>query len=224
MIAWRKRIMIAIALCVLLNCIASQKITLEYKDLSFTFGQIKQGVSVKVVVADNVDLRDFQNSFEKEYQSDQAFISILSRQIADSVKALLGGNAVPADNSQDAATLADAGIDKTAVNRIQELLGNTNADYYCVVNTVTIANRRVTTAPMPMAGPASTRIPGGSSETAMVTLHVDIWNIKEKKKVLLYAAMGESPVTLMFYGTALKNAVNDAVGNMVRYLATGENR
>jgi hypothetical protein len=216
--------MIAIALCVLLNCIASQKVTLSYKDPSFTFGEIKSGVTVKVVVADNIDLRDFQNSFEKEYQSDQAFISIISRQIADSMKAILRCDAVPADNSQDAATLADAGIDKTAVNRIQELLGNTNEDYYCVVNTVTIANRRVTTAPMPMAGPASTRIPGGSSETAMVTIHVEIWNIKEKKKVLLYAAMGESPVTLMFYGTALKNAVNDAIGNMIRYLSTGENR
>jgi hypothetical protein len=29
---------------------------------------------------------------------------------------------------------------------------------------------------------------------------------------------------MMFYGTALRNAVNEAVGNMVRYLGTGQNR
>jgi hypothetical protein len=58
----------------------------------------------------------------------------------------------------------------------------------------------------------------------MVTMHVDLWNVKDKKKVLSYAAVGESGVTMMFYGTALRNAVNEAVGNMVRYLGTGQNR
>jgi hypothetical protein len=39
--------------------------------------------------------------------------------------------------------------------------------------------------------------------------------------VLGYAALGESPVTMLFYGTALKNAVAEAIKNMVRYPATG---
>jgi hypothetical protein len=218
---------LASGLCVMAGCIASQKITLGYHDASFAFGQIKQGATVKVVVADNVDLRDFSNSFEKEYQSDGVFIGLVSRQIADSMKSILGSGAVASENPQEAATLSEAGIDEAAVNKIQGLLAATKEDYYFAVNTITIANRRVTTAPMGMVGPAGgggNMAGGGTSETAMVTMHVDLWNVKDKKKVLSYAASGESAVTMLFYGTALKNAVNEAVGNMVRYLGTGSGR
>lgn len=221
------KIALASGLCIMLGCIAHQKITLGYQDASFAFGQIKQGTTVRVVVADNVDLRDFSNSFEKEYQSDGVFISMVSRQIADSMKSILGSDAVASENPQEAAMFAEAGIDESAVNRIHGFLASTQEDYYCAVNTVTIANRKVTTAPMSMVGPAGgggNIVGGGTSETAMVTMHVDLWNVNDKKKVLSYAAAGESAVTLLFYGTALKNAVNEAVRNMVRYLGTGKNR
>jgi hypothetical protein len=214
-------------LCLALGCIASQNITLGYRDISFAFGQIKQGTTIKVVVADNVDLRDFQNSFEKEYQSDGVFIGMVCRQIADSMNKILGCEASASENPEEAALFAEASIDESAVNRIHAFLASTPEDYYCAVNTVTIANKRVTTAPMSMVGPAGgggNFVGGSTSETAMVTMHVDIWNVKDKKKVLSYAAMGESAVTMLFYGTALRNAVNQAVENMVRYLGTGEGR
>lgn len=222
-----KSVLASAGLCAVIGCIASQKITLEYRDASFNFGQIKQGATVKVVVADNVDLRDFSNSFEKEYQSDGVFIGMVSRQIADSMKSILGSVAVASENTQEAATLSEAGIDEAAVNKIQGLLASTQEEYYVAVNTITIANKKVTTAPMAMVGPAGgggNFVGGGANETAMVTMHVDLWNVKDKKKVLSYAAVGESAVTMLFYGTALRNAVNEAVGNMVRYLGTGGNR
>jgi hypothetical protein len=205
------------------GCVMTQKITRGYQDPLFSFGQIRTGTTVRIMVADNVDLRDFSNAFEREYRDDSAFRSTLSRQIADSLKTILGCSALVADSPQDAEILADAGIDKAAVSRIQELLSDAREDYFFVVNTATIANRKVVNTPMPSPEPGP-RIPGGTSETAMVTLHVDLWNVREKKKVLQYAALGESGVTMFMYGTALKNAVNQAVANMVRYLETGLTR
>jgi hypothetical protein len=217
-----KCVAVAAVFCALTGCAGGLKITKTFQDPSYIPGQVKQGTTVRVVIADNVDLRDFSNSFEKEYRSDQVFITTLGRQIADSMQSILGCAALVSDTPDEANILSEAGVDKAAVNKIHELLTSAKEDFYCIVNTVTIANRRITTAPMPMAGPAGGRgnmIGGGTNETAMVTLHVDLWNVKDKKKVLSYAALGESGVTMLFYAAALRNAVNEAVRNTVRYLA-----
>jgi len=143
------------------------------------------------------------------------------------MNSMLGCEVAASENPQEAAVLGEAGIDESAVNKIHGFLASTREDYFCAVNTITIANKRVTTAPMGMVGPAGgggNFVGGGTSETAMVTMHIDIWNVKDKKKALSYAAMGESGVTMLFYGTALRNAVNEAVENMVGYLGTGEER
>ncbi|MBN1128809.1 MAG: hypothetical protein JXA71_07475, partial [Chitinispirillaceae bacterium] len=159
-------ILIAACFCTFIGCISSQEITRTFQDPSYSAGQLNRNVTVRVLVAENLDLRDFVNSFEKEYHSEQIFIAGVSRQIVDSMQSVLGTAAVVSDNQQEAAILSEAGVDETAVNKIHSLLASLSEDFFCIVNTVTIANRRVTTAPMAMTGPAGNTMPGGSSETA----------------------------------------------------------
>jgi NADH:ubiquinone oxidoreductase subunit 5 (subunit L)/multisubunit Na+/H+ antiporter MnhA subunit len=46
-------------------------------------------------------------------------------------------------------------------------------------------------------------------------------NVKDKKKILAYSSTGQAKVTMMFFGTALKNAVSNSIKYMVNYLVTG---
>ena len=56
----------AILLFALAGCVGGLKVTKTFQDPSYFPGQVKQGATVRIVIADNVDLRDF-SSFQRRF-------------------------------------------------------------------------------------------------------------------------------------------------------------
>jgi hypothetical protein len=206
------------------GCAGGLKIKKEFQDDSFSFDMLRDSASVRVAVADNIDLRAFRKPFEKEYGSDQAFVRTLSRQIADSMKSLLGCSVTVTQNPQEANVLTDQAYSENTLTSIQALFTSTAEEYYFLVETITIENRQLFSTPMVATmGPGSMGVlsGGGYSQTCIVTIQVKLWDVRRKIKVLAYWALGEEHVTMMFYGTALKAAMAKAVRDMVKYLHAG---
>jgi hypothetical protein len=220
----RTTLVSAIALLSLIGCAPSIKITKEFLDPDFSFGQIGRQSKIRVFVSGAVTVTEFKNSFSKEYQSEQQFSSVLQKQIADSMKTILGCSADPSGTMQDASMLQSAGFDEKSVNQIQQLFGSAAENYFFVITSVEITHRVTSNGPVFMTSPGGggTLMSGGnSSESCVVILHADLWSVKEKRKMLTCSSTGDSQVTLLFYGTALKAAVANSVEYLVKYLATG---
>ncbi|MBN2038222.1 MAG: hypothetical protein JW768_15885 [Chitinispirillaceae bacterium] len=215
---------IGCSLVLLYGCAGGLKIKKEYQDDSFSFDMIRDSTTVRVAVANNIDLRGFREPFIKLYGSDQQFARILSGQIADSLQSILGCSVTVAQDPNEAFSLTDQAYSENTLNAIQSLLASTAEEYYLVVETITIQNRQGLSMPMVTStGPGGTGVltGGGYSQTCMVTILFKIWDVRQKRKVLSYWSLGEEGVTMLFYGTALKGAIAKALRTAVRYLQKG---
>jgi hypothetical protein len=205
------------------GCAPSIKIVQEFQDDSFAAGQISAQTRVRLYVAENVNLMEFVNSYQKEYVTNQQFAETMRKQVADSMQRILGCTVSNGDNIQDISALIGGSYDETSVMKMQEFFGAAAEDFFFVVKTVDISNKIKTTAPMMRmsAGGGMSFGGGGSQESCVVTMHAELWDVKSKKKVLSYTSTGESKVTMFFFGTALKDAVAKSIKYMIKYLATG---
>jgi hypothetical protein len=182
--------------CLLLGCAPSIKIVSEFADPSYSLGEVAKQSKVRLYMAENVNVMEFKNSYEKEYQNAAQFVQIVCKQAADTMKSKLGCETTVDENAQDA-------------QKVKELLGSSSEDFDFVITGVDISHEY-------KAGYNNSR-----TEVCLVTLHAELWNAKANKKELAYTATGRCSVTMLFFGTALKSAVEDAVGNMIEYLKTG---
>lgn len=218
-----KVISATIGLISVFGCAPSIKITTDFQDQSYSFGQIKQQESIKIIASEQINVMEFKNSYRKEYATDQEFARILQSQIADSIKSIIGCTSNGTGNQQEASVLISSGFDQTSIDHIQQLFGSTSENFILLVKSVDISNKRTSSGGMMMANPGGGMMMagGGSQESCVVTLNVELWNVKDKKKILAYSSTGEAKVTMMFFGTALKNAVSNSIKYMVNYLVTG---
>ncbi|MBN2188449.1 MAG: hypothetical protein JW699_03265 [Chitinispirillaceae bacterium] len=220
-----KRYLVAAVLSIwFFGCAPSIRIVQEYQDDSFAAGRISAQTKVRLYVAENVNLMEFVNSYQKEYASDQQFAETMRKQVADSMQRILGCTVSNGDNIQDISALIGGSYDETSVMKMQEFFGAAAEDFFFVVKAVDISNKRTNSAPMYMSTGGmggGMYVGGGSQESCVVTMHAELWDVKAKKKVLGYTSTGESKVTMFFFGTALKNAVAKSIKYMIKYLATG---
>jgi hypothetical protein len=200
------------------GCAGKLQVIKQYQDDSFSIKNFPGSASVRVLVLDNIDLQGFRKSFDKEYQSTQEFAFQIGRQIADSMKSMLGCSVTVSQNPQEGLTLTDQTYSERTLNAIQSLWATTAEDYFFLVETVIIQNdvkySLPMTTPTGLAG-------GGVSETCVVHFQVKIWDVKQKKKVLAYFTTDKQRVTLFCYGTALKETVTKSIRTSVRYLSLG---
>jgi hypothetical protein len=204
----------AILSCILLvffSCAPSIKILPEFSDPSYSVGQVSSGSKVRLCMAESVNVMEFKNSYEKEYNSDQQFVQTVQKQAADAMHSVLGCTVSLNSNPQDAVSLT---VTQTPAE-MEVLFGSATDDFFFVIKGVEISNKR--SGVVMMAGGGM----GGNTESCVVTMKAELWNVKEKKRVLAYDAIGQAKVTMLFYGTALKEAVGDAIDNMIKYLKTG---
>jgi hypothetical protein len=219
----KRHLVAAVLLTWFFGCAPSIKIVQEFQDDSFAAGRISAQTTVRLYVAENVNLMEFVNSYQKEYADNQQFAETMRKQVADSMQRILGCTVSNGDNIQDISALIGGSYDESSVMKMQDLFGAAAEDFFFVVKTVDISNKTSTTAPMMhmSAGGGMSFGGGGSQESCVVTMHAELWNVKAKKKVLGYTSTGESKVTMFFFGTALKDAVAKSIKYMIKYLATG---
>jgi hypothetical protein len=202
----------AFLICSLSSCAPSIKIVSDFSDPSYSVGQVSAQSKVKLYMASAVSVLEFNKSFDKEYNSAEEFIPVVRQQIADSLKAILGCAVSLNENAPDAVALSTT----QTPAEMEVLFSSATDDFFFVVKGMEISSKK--SAPTMMAGGGMR----GSSESCVVTIKAELWNVKEKKRVLAYDAIGQAKVSMMFYGTALKAAVGNAIGNMVKYIKTGK--
>lgn len=212
-----------------ITCSSSIKINREFQDPDFSFSQIQRQSAIKVIASETVSLPEFsgefRNSYTRLYQSDPQFVFILQKQIADSIKNMLGASPDPTGSSQDASLLKAAGVDQNsvAVSAMQQLFGSTVANYFFVVTSVDITSKVMSNGPVLMSIPGSggTFVSGGGVERCVVTIHADLWSVKNRRKILSYSSEGDSEVVHSFYDVAMKTALSNSIASLVKYLVSG---
>lgn len=220
------RIAVLSAVIFLAGCAPTILVTKDFQDGSFSFGQIKKGSKAKLCVSEHVNLMEFKKAFVNEYQSERGFGAALRKQMADSMKSKLECSVSIGDSSQDITPLLSASLDQNSIDQARALFEASGEDYFLIVRSVDIANSVSSSAPMYMAGGGmggggGVFVGGGSSESCIVTIHADLWNVKDKKKLLSCSSIGQSTVFMFFFGAALKDAVGQSVRHLVKYLSTG---
>ncbi|MGB7568920.1 MAG: hypothetical protein WBM07_13750 [Chitinivibrionales bacterium] len=207
------------------GCAPTILVMKDFQDGSFSFGQIKNGSAVKLYVSDRVNLMEFKKAFVNEYHSDRQFAAILRGQMADSMKSRLNCSVSIGDSLRDITPLLSSSLDQNSIDQARAVFEASGDDYLFIVRSVDVANSVSSSAPMYMAGGGAGGggmfVGGGSSESCVVTIHADLWNAKEKKKLLSCSAIGQSTVFMFFFGAALKDAVGESVRHLVKYLSTG---
>jgi hypothetical protein len=203
----------AVASCVLsvlFGCAPSLKIVSDFSDPSYSVGQVSAQSKVKLFTASAVSVLEFSKSFDKEYHSAEEFVPVVRQQIVDSMKSILGCAVTLNENAQDAMSLS---VTQTP-GEMEVLFGSAADDFFFVIKGIEVSNKVTSKAPVYMASPSGggAFMGGGRSESCVVTMKAELWSVKEKK----------AKVSMMFYGTALKAAVGNAVGNMVKYVKTGK--
>jgi hypothetical protein len=197
--------------CLLLGCAPSIKIVSELQDPTYSFGQISTHSKVLLYMADSVKVMDYKKLYEKEYVSDRQFFIAVQKQIADSMQLILGCTVSLNTNLQVAAALSGA----QTPAEMDGVFSSVGEDFLLFVKSVEFSKKmnNVSMTPTGMVG-------GG--ESCIATMHAEVWNVKQKKKALAFAAVGQSEGGGMFSSlSALKGAVGDVVGNMTTYLKTG---
>jgi hypothetical protein len=212
------------AVALLIGCAPAILVTKEYSDDSFSFGQIKKDAKVTAFVSQNVNVMEFKKAFAKEYQSSAEFSGAVCRQLTDSLKFMAHCAAVMGDSLQNYSMLLSATLDQKSIDQTRSFFESSDADYFFVIRSVDISNSVSNSAPMYLGGGAGGTgvfVGGGSTESCVVAMHADLWNVKEKKKILSYTAVGQSTVFMLFFKTALKDAITQSIRLLVNYIATG---
>jgi len=207
-------------ICALLftSCGSTTRVVSEYNASSFAMFQLKDS-AIRLLVSSNVDVLDFKQSFKNEYNSKSEFIATFANQLAD------GFNTLPlisTGNTED----ADALLYGLAVNR-EGVLKNASEKYFIIIRRVEISNKYSTSVhtmpPSTVSTPAGNMPVGGGSsssisEDCVVTINAGIWSLEDKREVSMFTCTGSSAVMLFRYGTALTNAVENAITGLCDYV------
>jgi len=197
----------------------------NYQDTSFSFGKIKKDTRIKVCVSDNITKEAFQNAFIDEYLSNRQFSNIVYQQVVDNLGTVLE-NSASVNNFINDDTLANRNDSERTIAE----LGSTDAEYLLIVRGIEIT-RTATHGTTPLTCSPSTpgypmnSIPehsmSATSVNCFVTMHAELWSIKDKKKIVSYSATGESDVNFGFAKTALRQAATASINSLSKYLLTG---
>ena len=218
-----KLILAAVTVSLLTGCFPSTIITKDYQDPGFDTKKINRESKIEVYVTNTVNINEFEKSFNSEYKTKEKFADRILKQIADTLKFVHGANGKTGTDQSVGNKLVTLSFNPQLFTEISPVFDSSKFDYFLVIKSVLIGNEVITSPTYYSPGPygTTTASGGGSTETCVVTLNAEIWSVADKRKVLVYSAMGKSTVALFFYGTALKDAVNNSVFNMLKYLKDG---
>jgi len=145
----------------------------------------------------------FEKTFKKVYSSDQEFVNDLTARYQKAFSASNMFSQVELDTEPPTSKKNST---------------DTNADYILNIRTILLTSKYVTGAPMPN-GMAST-----STEYAVVTNKLSLYDVANKTRILEYTVTGEQSVVLFNFSKTLNKAIQKMVANSVKFIKTGETR
>jgi len=205
------------------GCFPSVVITKEYSDPEFILGKLTKNDSIGVYVGNNVNVKEFVKSFDSEYKTQNNFVNIITKSIADTMKKVVGSVGVKVSDKSFGNNIIAINYNPQIYTKMISSFDSCRYNYLFIVKSIEIGNEVQSSPTYSAPGPygTSTTYGGGSVESCVVKLSVELWDVSSKKKVIVYTAQGEDGVALFMYGSALKSAVRKAVFNSLKYLKDG---
>lgn len=220
------KFVIGICLLFFVGCIPPQSIFSSYNSKGFAITQLK-GSNVRLYVTPVVDVLEFQNSFRSEYGSRSKFDSLLTSRVKD-ILTKVATTSIDSSNETEKIFL-DKSLPEEKVENAKEVFESANENYFIGIKEIVISNS-IKTNPINISPSTTISTPGGNvtvggmpsgggtSESCVVSVQVEVWSVKERKRLTEFTAVGQSGVTFFAYGTALKNAVNEAILSLSNYI------
>ncbi len=216
-------ILTILAISLFTGCFPGTIITKDYQEPGFDTKKISKESKIEVYVTNTVNINEFEKSFTSEYKSREKFTDRFLKQIADTLKFVHGANGKIGTDQTIGNKLVSLIFNPQLFSEISPVFDSSKFDYFLVIKSVLIGNELDYSPNYVSSGLNGSTVSfgGGSTETCVVTLNAQIWSVSDKRIVLAFSAIGKSTVALFFYGTALKDAVNNSVFNMLKYLKDG---
>ena len=158
--------------------------------------------SVVVTVSDNVVVRDFKKTFEKNFKNNDGFVS-----------SYLGKFTYELQKSN---LFLD--VDKKGVNNFESLKETSSADYIVDIPFFEIDNRVEVTHSGSLNGGMQTN----STEYCVIHVKVVVYDVKKKKRIVEFLSTGESSVFLFDFKNTFNQAKKRSMIHIVNYLKTGK--
>ncbi len=212
------RFVVVLSLLILVSCGPSIRIVLDYRAEGFAISDIK-GTHARLYVNPNVDILEFKLAFVREYRTKDAFVSRFSNDL----ERVLNLHAVisKGDSGEAKLLFVERSLSESSVSAQRSVFDSAREDYFIGITKVTISNHTTGTPQFyrpPTPGNPGGFSGGGVSEACVVSLKAEVWSVKEKRKLSEFTAVGSSTVFLFMHGTALTNAVEDAIISVGRYV------
>jgi hypothetical protein len=218
--------LIAASLLFLVSCSPTIRIVTEYNSDGFIITSVN-GSKARLYVSSNVDVLEFRRSFDSEYKTKSQFVSTLSDNLIEKLATLAVVS--KGDSSETDMLFLGQSFSEDRIAAVKGKFESANEDYFIGIKKVVISNSLTSTGPhyfpptmvstpggsMPVGGGF---VGGGQSEACVVTLRAEIWSVRHKRKVSEFTSVGRSTVFLFRYGTALTDAVDDAIKSLCRYV------
>ncbi len=192
----------------------------NYKNSEFVFGSNKTAL---LVGDDDVLLNEFTKTFTKKYKQKHDFVQQYDSLMAITLKRENIFGEIKHDISFELVSNDPLTFTQEQQKKVDSLFTNTTADYLIRITGHEITNS-IQGSPvmaMPMAG-GGMGMSGGQSESCIVNSHFQIYDIKNRKKVLDYVSKGSGGVLFFAFEQALMDAINSSVKNSAVYLKTGK--
>jgi hypothetical protein len=209
-----------------IGCAPAIKIISDYNSDGFAITDLNK-TTARIFVKTNVEVLEFKKSYENEYATSARFDSAFGSQLAASLNKVMNISSV--DTNELANLFIDQSFSDDRIIKVKGIFESAKENYFLGIKKVIISNK-TTNSPGAYTPPTTMSTPGGSvsfgggttggytSEDCVVTARVEVWSVKEKKKVCEFTSIGKSTVTFFAYVTALKDAVKDAIDNIRIYV------
>ena len=161
--------------------------------------------SVVVTVSDNVDLKDFKKTFEKNYKDNDGFVSSYLGEFANEL----------------AISRLFERVDKRGVNNFETLKNETSADYIIDIPFFEI-NNRVEVTQRASANPNFGGMQTTSTEYCVINVKVVVYDVKKKRRIVEFLSTGESAVFLFDFKNTFNQAKKRSMIHIINYLKTGK--
>jgi hypothetical protein len=201
---------IAIFSLLLIGCSAGPKVISEYMSPGFAITNIKQS-KVKLYINTQLEVLEFKKAFEREYQSrtlfDNMFTAYLTYELNKYATVSSG------DTNEMNTVFFEQSSSEERMVKLKEIFGKATENYFLGITKVIIANKITY-----YGGPVTPTSGGGGEEECLVTIKAEVWSVKEQKKLNAFTCTGSATVHFWGYGTALRDAVNDAATTLGAYI------
>lgn len=220
------KFVIGICLLFFVGCFPPQSIISRYNSKGFSITQLK-GSNVRLYVTPVVDVLEFQNSFRNEYGSRSKFDSLLTSRVKD-ILTNIATTSIDTSNETEK-IFFDKSLPEEKAEKAKAVFESANENYFIGIKEIVISNS-IKNDPINYSPSTTISTPGGKvsvggmpsgggmSESCVVSVQVEVWSVKDRKRLTEFTAVGQSGVTFFAYGTALKNAVNEAILNLSNYI------